>query len=177
MDHKKKIHIFRWGVELMLIWSVLVGTLGMQTAVSFASQDRSGNSDSIRLVLQMSKRTYRAGQPIPLAVYLENVSKNEQYYVGTDLGNLFSIESFHYIELEITDERGRTVPVGRGAGTSIWKPGETIADKLSTQYIQLGPNMIFGIKNGSDLSLQPGRYQLRAIYHELEAVNWSQDER
>ena len=165
------------GVKQMPIWVVLVGSLLMQKASVTAAVQSSINSTSIRLVLQTLERGYRSGQPIPITAYLENVSNNETYYVGTDLGNLFSIESFHYIELQIVDERGRAVPIGRGAGTSIWKPGTTIAQKLAQQYVQLRPNMILGLKNNADLSLQPGRYQLKAIYHEVEALDWSKEER
>ncbi len=169
---------FWGGVKQTLIWAVLVGSFPMHKAsVIAAVQDSSINSTAMRLVLQTSERRYRSGQPISITAYLENVSKNETYYVGTELGNLFSIESSHYIDLEIIDGRGRVVPIGRGAGTSIWKPGTTIAQKLAQQYVQLRPNMIFGLKNDTDLTLKPGQYRLKAIYHEVEASDWSPEER
>jgi hypothetical protein len=179
MDPRSKNSSSPQAVKRVFTWVAFVGLLCMQepsmTHALQRAENNSVSSTSIRLVLQTSKGRYRAAEPIGITAYLENVSQNKTYYVGNDLGNLFSIESFHYFELQIIDEKGRDVPIGRGAGTSIWKPGTTVTEKLA-QYVQLRPKMIFGLKNDGDVTLRPGQYRLTATYHEVEALDWTEAE-
>src|SRR5713226_3862397 len=171
MIHMQQKFNNRWrlpyGAKRIFTWIVMVGVLSVLDSASTAAfPGRSVDSNSIRLVLLTSQRKYRADQPIPITAYLENVSRDKTYYVGADLGDLFSIQSFHYIELEVVKADGRAVPIGRGAGTSLWKSGTTLAEKLSQEYVQLRPGMILGLRNDRDLRLQPGQYRLKAVYHE-----------
>ncbi len=146
-------------------------TYALQSAVS-----NSKSPTAIRLVLKTSKRIHRAREPIGIVAYLENVS-DKPYYVGNDLGKFFITESFHYIELQIIDRKGREAPLGRGAATSIWKPGTTVSEKLEQEYVQLRPRMIFGQKDAGNITLLPGQYRLTATYHEAEALSWTEAER
>jgi hypothetical protein len=134
-------------------------------------------SNDVRLILQTSKRSYSSKEAIELTAYLENMSFDKAYYVGRALGKFFIIESFHYIELEIVDDKGRQAPIGLGAATSIWKSGATTSEKLAQEYIQLQPGMIYGQRDAGNIRLQPGHYRLRARYHESEALQWTQKER
>jgi hypothetical protein len=94
-----------------------------------------------------------------------------------DLGKFFITESFHYVELQIIDRKGSEAPIGRGAATSIWKPGTTVSEKLAQEYVQLRPGMIFGQKDAGNITRQPGQYRLTATYREIEAFNWTEAER
>lgn len=171
----------RRAAKQVFTWVIVLGLVYMQEPpVTSALQRAANNSSSptpIRLVLQTSRRTYRAGEPIELTAYLENVSQDRAYYVGKDLGKFFITESFHYIELQITDGKGREAPIGRGAAASIWKPGTTIAEKLVQEYVQLQPRMIYGQKDAGNITLRPGQFRLRVTYHEVEALRWTEEER
>lgn len=181
MDLHSRVNSSGCVARKVFTWVIVLGLVCMQgLSVASASQRAASSGVSptpIRLVLQTSKRTYRASEPIEITAYLENVSQDRTYYVGKGLGNLFSIESFHYIELQITDEKGREVQIGRGAGASVWKFGTTIAEKLALEYIQLQQGMFYGRKFVGDLPIRPGQYWLVATYREEEALAWTEAER
>ncbi|HZH89677.1 MAG TPA: hypothetical protein VEX70_03545 [Pyrinomonadaceae bacterium] len=174
-------NLLRRAAKQVFTWVIVLGLVYTQEPpVTIALQRAANNSSSptpIRLVLQTSRRTYRAGEPIELTAYLENMSQDRAYYVGKELGKFFITESFHYIELQITDEKRREAPIGRGAAASIWKPGTTIAEKLAQEYVQLQPRMIYGQKDAGNITLRPGQYRLVATYHEVEALRWTEAER
>lgn len=181
MDLNNRGNSLARAVKQVFTWVIVLGLVCMQGLSATSASQRAANNNisptPIRLVLQTSKRTYRAGEPIEITAYLENVSQDKIYYVGKDLGNLFSIESFHYIGLQITDLKGREAPIGRGAGTSVWKFGTTIAEKLALEYVQLQQGMIYGRKFVDDLPLRRGQYRLVATYCEEEALRWTKAER
>jgi hypothetical protein len=181
MELNNRTNSLRLAAKRAFTWLIVLGLLCMQDlSVTSAGQRAATNSTGstpIRLVLETSNRTYHAGESIQIIAYLENVSQDKTYYVGKDLGSLFSIESFHYIEVQITDAKGRKVPIGRGAGASIWKPGTTIAEKLAQEYVHLQQGMIYGRKFIDDLLLRPGQYRLVATYREVEALRWTEAER
>jgi hypothetical protein len=128
----------------------------------------------IRLVLGTSKKTYRVGEPIKVSGYLENLS-DDTYYVGNVLVSFLGGTSLHSISLEVFDQRGRKIPIGRGGGDWIWKPGTTIEQKLAMAYTQLRPHTFFGNKETIPLKLSPGSYRLNATYRETEALSWAED--
>jgi hypothetical protein len=176
--------LLRKATRLLLTWSISFGLVifflrdpSVIHALQRAENDNGISSTSIRLVLQTSKKRYRTGEPIEIVGYLENVSQDKTYYVGNDLGQFFIIQSFHYIDLKIIDRKGREVPIGRGAATSLWKQSTTVTEKLAQAYIQLRPGMIFGQKDAGNITLRPGQYRLIATYREIEALDWTEMER
>ena len=130
----------------------------------------------IRLILQTPRKNWRANEPIEVLAYLENVSQNKFFYVGRELGSLFSIDPYHYIELSIKDARNRDAPIGRTASAQVFTK-ESITERLARAYIILDPGNIYGLKDSIDTTLSPGRYRLTAVYREVEALRWSEEER
>jgi len=178
------------GIRFMrLAKSVLPRILGVLLTVEFlfvfveAQKPRNDqNKDAvhqtpIQLVIQTPRKTWRAGESIEILAYLENVSqKYAAYYVGRELFSLFSIDPYHYIELSIKDSRNREVPLGRMASAGYDK-GESIAEKLHRAYVYLSPGNIYGLKRTIGYKLAPGRYSLTAVYREVQALYWSEQER
>lgn len=138
---------------------------------------RANQKSDIELILKVSKRVYRLGEPIEITSYLENVSDFKGYYVGnTDISLLGTI-GLHDMELIIRDKKGSEVPIGRGAGTWFWGENMSVTDKLARAYVHIRPGMIHGLKQRIDFPFKPGRYRLVTTYHEHEALRWTEAER
>jgi hypothetical protein len=160
---------------------VLVGLVDIQEPSTALAHQRVGRnqdgSEGIRLNLRLGKERYHAGEPIRVLSYLQNTSEEKTYYVGRRLGNFFVIETFHYITLRIVDEKGRAVQLGLIGETSIWKRNTPLSEILTQEYLPLGPGMIFGQTDEGNITLQPGRYKVTALYYEVEATQWTDKDR
>jgi hypothetical protein len=162
---------------LFLLALICIGPQRFQLAqVVRQSSNNKETSESlpIRLVLQTSKENYRAGEPITITSYLENLS-DKSYYVGNNLVSFWGSVGLHDIRLKIVNKSGQEMVIGRGAGDWIWKPGTTTIEKLAQAYVQLKPKTIHGLTDTTTLS--PGQYRLTAVYREIEALNWDEAER
>jgi len=76
------------------------------------------------LILQTTKRVYRAGEPIHVTAYLENESEEQTFYVGRDLDGFCAIIPLHYIELRIINQNNKriasqTAPVLEDGGRAL----------------------------------------------------------
>src|SRR5437879_1102674 len=91
----------------------------------------------LQLVVQTTKKIYRAGEPIRISGYLKNTSEGQSFYVGRELGSFCAIMSFHYIELEIIDEKYKRIPTASSAAAGAWKEGTTQREKLRQEYVLL----------------------------------------
>jgi len=164
-----------WAFLILLAFNFVSAIAGAQT-----QRKTSRRSDvmqaPIRLVLQASKKTVRAGEPVEVIAYLENVSPDKFFYVGNELGNLLIIMPYHYIELSIKDDRNKDVAIGRSAAAQALT-NETAAEKLARAYTKLSPGIIHGVKNSDSIVLPLGQYRLTAYYREVEALRWTEDER
>lgn len=145
-------------------------------ALQSAANENKVSSTPVRLVLQTPKTTYRAGEPIELIAYLENVG-DSPYYVGNTFAGLLGSLGLHDMRLEITDKRHREAVIGRGGGSWLWKQQTSVADKLAQAYVRLSAGGVHGLKERVSLSLKAGRYTFRVIYREEEALRWTEAER
>jgi len=109
-------------IESVFIWTfILFLTIelfpGIATAQKHQEDESKKNVDQspIRFILNTPRKNWRANEPIEVLAYLENVSQNKYFYVGRELGSLFSIDPYHYIELSIKDAKNRNAPIGRMA--------------------------------------------------------------
>lgn len=134
------------------------------------------NQYPIRLVLRTAKIRWRYGDQNEVTAYLENLS-DKPYYIGNEFFGFGIISSFHFIELKITDERSSEINGSRMSITQLWKAGTTVTEKIEQEYIKLGRGMIHGLSVRGNWELPPGQYRLTAIYHEVEAVNWTEQEK
>jgi hypothetical protein len=175
----RRTHTIQLSVLSPLLAVILSLIYSLQT-VSPAQHLRDQVSDrpvsEVRLVLETSRRTYRAHALVGIVAYLENASR-QPYYVGNRLGNLLTILPYHYIELRIKDHYGNEVWVGRGAEAGVEITGQTPENKITEDYTLLRPGGIHGVRQVLQLKLRPGRYQLQANYHEFEALRWTEAER
>ncbi len=151
-------------------------TPNVATGVTTPTDATTSIPPAIRLVLRVSKGTYRVGDPIEILAYLQNTS-DRTYYVGNELLGLSTISSLHYMLVTTEDASGEVVKPALSAATSTWEANTTIKDKLSQAYTQLRPNTLFGASERGNVALLPGRYRLRAEYREIEALRWSDSER
>lgn len=152
---------------------IIVLAVGSMAAERSNLVSRKPDQSSLRLVLHTMKQVYRAGEPIHITGYLENTSEDQTFYVGRELGGFCSIVSFHYIELQITDQNKRRIPTANSAGAAGWKEGTTLRDKIEQEYVRLGPRGIYPQKDTCDIALKKGHYRMQAKYHEFEATEWS----
>jgi len=136
----------------------------------------SDRQSALRLILQTKKRVYRASDPIHVRAYLENTSEDQTFYVGRELGGFCAIVSFHYIELRVTDQKNRRIPIANSAGAAGWKEGTTQREIIETEYVPLGPKSIYGQTETCEIRLKKGRYRMRAVYYEFEATDWKNKE-
>ena len=166
----KAIYRLAFVLGLLLIYEPMLRT------TSATGRTTRNHEPEIRLILQVSKKIYKVGDPIEITVYLENTS-NHSYYVGNNLAGFSTISSLHYIALTTIDANNKEVSEGRGAATSVWDAGTTVIDKLFKSYTQLRPMTIFGVKEMGHIMLSPGQYKIKAAYHEVEALSWSEVER
>jgi hypothetical protein len=149
----------------------------MSLGESAIAQGPTGQTE-VGLALRIEKRTIRAGEPIDILVYLENASSSSSYFVGRELGGGFSYVPYHYIELELKDENGKPLEIGRGVAHPLpWPQGTTVADKVAEAYVVLAPGVIYGFKRRGKLLLKPGKYTIVANYREVEAAGWSAKEK
>jgi len=128
----------------------------------------------IRLILQIPRKSWRAGEPIEVMAYLENVSQDKFFKVGRKLDSFFVVNNYHDIQLSIKDSRNREVPMFR-MGQSRSLPLDPIKQRLVDNYINLDPGNIYGLRESFELP--PGRYRLTANYRELDASHWTEEER
>jgi hypothetical protein len=159
---------------LAVIFLFVTGVRGIDAGQHNSTQ--SGTDPGVRLVIQTSRREYRAGTSIDIVAYLRN-NADSPYYVGNYLGHLLSILPYHYLELSIYDRKGHDVWVGRGGGSAVEIRGQTPVQKIAEHYTLLWPDGIYGLREMLKLKLHPGRYQLKATYHETEAPRWTEEER
>lgn len=147
----------------------------LQRPVNKQRSDRS----ALRLVLETPKAKYRVGEPLVITFYLENVSQDDHYYIGTDISDLTTGSPFHYIDLSIIDEKGIKLLLPRSASDSAGEPSRpTAAEKLAREYVQLRPGAIYGFRTEVlEPHLKAGRYRLNATYYETEALSWTEAER
>lgn len=137
----------------------------------------------LRLILQSSKNKYATGELLDVTAFLENTSPTTSYYVGRSLGSFSIFSPLHYIELVITNQKGKEVQLARSSRGLLIKTAEsedttsTLPKNLEQYYVQLEPSMIYGIKDQIDILLQPGTYKLTAKYQELNALMWTEAER
>jgi len=121
----------------------------------------------LRLVLQLNKHVYRTGESIHMTGYLVNDTTDQTFYIGRELGGFCSVLSFHYLELQVTDQKNRKISIAHSAGDSAWKEGTTQREKIEQEYIPLGPKAVYKENNTCEIKLKKGQYRMRAIYHEL----------
>ena len=136
----------------------------------------SSRQSALRLILQTTKRVYRAGEPIHVTAYLENESEEQTFYVGRELGGFCAIVSFHYIELRVTDRKNRLIPIANSAGAAGSKEGTTQREIIESEYVPLGPKSIYGQTDTCEITLKKGRYRMQAVYYEFEATVWKNPE-
>ena len=159
------------------LFALNVTTPGLRSVRGCHVQSDTGARQSqLRLGLNTPKRIYHAGEQIHVSAYLENRSVSQTFYVGRELGGFCSILSFHYIELQITDQNNRKIRIANSAGASGWKEGTTQREKIEQEYVPLGPKGIHEQKNACEIRLKKGRYRVRAIYREFEATDWKSSE-
>ena len=160
-----------------IVFALNVTTPELRSVRGFHVQsDAAARQSQLRLVLETPKQIYHAGEQIHVTAYLENRSASQTFYVGRELGGFCSILSFHYIELQITDQNNRKITIANSAGASGWKEGTTQREKIEQEYVPLKPKAVYEQKNACKIRLRKGRYRVRAIYHELEATDWKSSE-
>lgn len=169
--------LFSWTIVLCLMIGYARASSGAHPLQRSSIQSRVEQLP-IRLVLQTSRRTYRAGERIEVSIYLENMSQDAQFYVGRDIGRLSIRSLLHYLDLSIINERGREIPIPRAAvDHADESPRLTTSEKLARDYVWLGPRTIYGIQTELFEPLRPGQYRLTATYREEEALRWTEAER
>lgn len=168
----KLIRLFLSGVSLLpiLVWNAQCQTAAVARSLSVSD----GIDGGVVVVVCTNKKQYRSNEPITVYSFLENRS-DRTYYVGkTFYSHLYS--GLHDLELSITDWKGNSVSLPRSAGDWIWKPNTSVKDKIAQAYIELAPDLIYGMRESLDLNLKPGTYKLSVVYRENEAVEWPADQ-
>lgn len=181
--------LLTWICMLSFVSSCALGLPDVHAVKPFEAENRIRQSP-IRLALQTSKEVYRVGEPPKTTVFLENMSADSSYYVGRYIDGVVITPPFHDIEFTLTDDKGKQVLLPRGAaddnptrvygvdGRPMPLPRQTITEKLTGEYVQLGPGAIYGFRREIDEpTLRPGRYRLHATYRETEALRWTEAER
>jgi len=158
-----------------LFWALLLATFawnseGQTLAVRRKLPGVNDRGLGIKVVVHTNKKQYRSNEPIIFYSFLENRS-DRTYYVGRTYYSLL-YSGLHDLELSITDLNGKSISIPRSAGDWIWKPNTSLRDKIAQAYIQLAPNLIYGIRESLDLRLKPGKYRLSVVYRENEASEW-----
>jgi len=178
MDHRKTAVIVG-GAGAALVAFVLATAAAPADLISvrLTQHVSSVRRSPLRLVLQTTKRVYRAGEPIHIRAYLENESEEQTFYVGRDLDGFCAIIPLHYIELRIIDHKNRRMRIVNSAGAGGWREGITQREKIQQEYVPLGPKGVYGQKETCDIRLKKGRYRMQAVYHEFEATEWKSNDK
>ena len=170
--------VFLLNLSLLLYSSPLTTNEEIYSFVTGAAITQSNDTSDVRLVLRLPKAELHFGDPIEVAVFLENQSNDKSYYVGRYITSLFSSSPSNYIELKIFDHKGNEVDIPRMAADNIIVVDEdspattpTITEVLERNYILLSPHAIYGSRREIKLKLSPGIYSFQATYHEGQSTS------
>ena len=130
---------------------------------------------SVRVELATDKKVYKVGEPILINITFRNVGR-EAFWVSKFIGFARMAGAF---DLEVVDDAGHRVPGGIAVPDGLmtyasYKEKELISWIKETRLI-LAPGDFLGFEqslqsNGFEMA-RPGRYELRAIYSDLDLVD------
>jgi hypothetical protein len=179
---KRSIFILGLLLIMLQIWvsgSEVNLTAAQNSKVSTSAAATKNKDDElvpIRLRLRTNKKAFRVGEKIEVLAYLENESENQPYYVAKRLESLFVQPLPHGIVISILDDENKDVApilvVDPVPGSDVIK-----IEEVPSRYMELAPNVIYGVRDTCDTILKPGKYRLKVTYIDYAALRWSKSER